>query len=174
MDLAGVCRLLARVVFGSHGGRRLQVVGPVSYRQQPHHFRAAAEGFTAPQSRPGWPSIRARSRRTPYSWGRAANVSIPQWHRRCCEPIAASPVCRSTRPHTRCGIPSRRTYLPTAAICARSRTCWVMPACRRRSAIPQSTTVPCSPCGTRRIREGRGRPPFRIKGAASIGPSPLK
>ena len=50
-------------------------------------------------------------------------------------------ACRTRRPRTRCATASPPTCSATAPICGRSRSCWAMPACRRRRATPRSTAA---------------------------------
>ncbi len=59
---------------------------------------------------------------------------------------------RRPRRRTRCATASRRICSAPAAICERSRSCWDMPACRRRSATLRSIPNGCWRSMTTRIR----------------------
>ncbi len=55
------------------------------------------------------------------------------------EAALARSTCRRRRRRMRCAIPSPRICSAGAAICAPSRNCSAMPACRPRRSIPAST-----------------------------------
>ena len=69
---------------------------------------------------------------------------------------AQAALARSTCPRRRrrmpCATPSPPICSAAAAICAPSRNCSAMPACRRRRSIPASTPTGCSRSMRRRIR----------------------
>ena len=68
--------------------------------------------------------------------GRSTRASCSgRWRRSA--GISASP---RPRPRMPCGTALRPIFSAPAAICARSRNCWVTPVCRRRSAIPAVET----------------------------------
>ena len=113
----------------------------------------------------------------------AADRFTRVWYRSRWRRCAGISVYRPLRRRTRCATASRHICLAPAAICARSKSCWDMPACRRRSAILRSTPNVCWRSMTTRIR-GPGTqvkllrsirlrlPPYR-RPHASGGPGPL-
>ncbi len=136
-DLSGSADSVLRVT-GKGGKTRLVPVLPV----------AAAGRRRIPAAVP----LPRSARRSCCSAAPAAARSMRRSCSARCAACARRWRCRRRRRRTRCAIPSPRTCSAAAAICAPSRNCSAMPACRRRRSIPGSTRRGCSTSTRRRIR----------------------
>ena len=136
-DLAGERDAVIRVT-GKGGKTRLGA----GAADRPQGRRRIPAALPVP-SRSARPAVSRRARRA------AAAGDHPA---RDAQAARRRSICPIRRRRMRCAIPSPRICSAAAAICAPSRNCSAMPACRRRRSIPASTPTGCSKSTSGRIR----------------------